>query len=589
MDFTAAFRHASAACIAYSPGSTFLASVSGELPRTLLVRASSTLQVIRSWDFDTDIDTIEWSSDGSFILATTTDKQEEGVVYVVSLDPGKEANDGSDGNQGWVARIASGSEGLVGATWTPLVGPRSVVLFSQHQLRASIYSLPDQTISAIEGPKRSKLIRTSRRPDRFAMIMKGADRDLIHVFKCAPLPSKVLRETVHILKSEEQWQLDESFSLATNDCADAAWSPDSLHIAVWEGQLEYKVLIYTALGRLRSMFVIDPQSGDEPMTRAPHLDASSPAPAPRPSASLSQSVLRSSAVGSGSSKLRSSTLASSTSASARSRKDEDAPLSVAGGGLGIREVQWHPSGRYLALGGYDEQVRILENEEWSEDCTFDLSKRMISGPNGDEALVPYGRLRGWREPQNWFEDTHARGIVSFETASLPVAPAALRVVTDKANPKLGVSWMEWSPDGHLIASFNERFPFTLFIHAFSSDDPGEQIRPYLLSVLQLNLPVKRATWRPAHCGKLAVVCESQAIYTWELLDDPTSEVRYTQRVEAIPIPIDDFRATEVRWSPDGQKILIVSNHTFCCAFETLEDAGGYDDPPDEAAMLDYSQ
>ncbi|SPO35047.1 related to wd-repeat protein 8 [Pseudozyma flocculosa] len=537
MDFTAAFRHASAACICYSPGSTFLASVSGDLPRTLLVRASSTLQVIRSWNLETNIDAIEWSKDGSFILVTTTDRQDNGVVYVVSLDPGKEANDGSDEDQGWVARIASGSEGLVGATWTPLVGPRSVVMFSQHQLRASIYSLPDQTISAIEGPKRNKLIRTAKRPDRFAMILKGADRDQIHIFKCERISAAEMRESAHVLKSEEQWQLD-----------------------------VYKLLVYTPLGRLRSTFGAEALSGGEPSHRAP-LDPSPATSSPHMGASQS-----------GGARLRSS--AASSGSAGKARREDEALMSVAGGGLGLREVRWHPSGKYLALGGYDEQLRILESQEWTETCSFDLSKRLIGGQGASEATSAYGRLQAFREPLNWLEETHARGIAPFEMASLPLSPAALRTDTEKPNPKLGISWMDWSPDGHLIASFNERLPFTLFVHAFSSEEASAPSRPSLLSVLQTNMPIKRVAWKPAHRGKFAVVCDTQALYTWELLDDSCGDGSFTQRAEAIPIPTDDFRASDVRWSPDGQKILIASDQTFCCAFETLDEpvyAAGLDD------------
>ena len=485
MDFTEAFRHSSVGCIAFSPGSTFLAYVSGSQPRTLLVRASSTLQVIRSWDFVTDIDSIEWSSDGSFVLLTSnsTQRNHEGVAYVVSLDPGREANDGSDENQGWVARIASGSEGLVGSTWTPPVGPRSVVLFSQHQLRASLYSLPDQTISAIEGPKRSNLIWSPKRPSNFALILKGEDRDYLHVFSCARVTADMLRESAYVLRSEEQWQFERSFPLASNDAADALWSPDGLHIAVWEGQLEYKLLVYTPLGKLRSTFMIDPVLEGEPTTVAPHLDSTSTARPPKPSAALSQSVLRGSATAAGSFGANNSGSSGSSSNnnsphaghSTKSKNASDMVSAVAGGGLGIRQVQWHPSGKYIAVGGYDEQVRILESSEWLECASLDLAKRTIGAPPASVVSSVYGPLKAWREPTNWFEETRARGIVTckfdfllilfpshrltskttpVEPASLPIAPAALRVDTGKASPKLGVSWMQWSPDGSLIASFN---------------------------------------------------------------------------------------------------------------------------------------
>lgn len=36
-----------------------------------------------------------------------------------------------------------------------------------------------------------------------------------------------------------------------------------------------------------------------------------------------------------------------------------------GSGLGIRTVAWHTSGRFLAIGGYDDNVKILNDISWS--------------------------------------------------------------------------------------------------------------------------------------------------------------------------------------------------------------------------------
>ena len=113
------------------------------------------------------------------------------------------------------------------------------------------------------------------------------------------------------------------------------------------------------------------------------------------------------------------------------------------------------------------------------------------------------------------------------------------------------------------------------------------------------MPFHKAEWKPGHAGKLAIVCENQAIYTWELLDPPTGEASFGQRAEAVPIPIgeysclslsmptripsdvltnvffslaDDLRATDVSWAPDGRKVLIASDDSFCCAFDATDAA-----------------
>lgn len=177
----------------------------------------------------------------------------------------------------------------------------------------------------------------------------------------------------------------------------------------------------------------------------------------------------------------------------------------------------------------------------------------------------YGPLIAWREPLSWLEETGARGIVGLEQASLPVS-----LTSSKSGARQGVAWMAWSPEGNLLAALNERLPHVVWIFAFA--EPGEGrvtgTSPRLLAVLQLNGSVRKVCWRPGHVGKLGVVCDNRAIYTWELIPAPASQ--YRQRAEAVPIPNDDLKATQLQWSLDGQKILLASDSLFCCAFEAGE-------------------
>ncbi|PWZ02854.1 hypothetical protein BCV70DRAFT_7349 [Testicularia cyperi] len=543
MDFTSAFRQASTRCLTFSPGSTFIASVTGDDASSIVVRASSTLQVIRTWTLDVSIQELEWSRDGAFILASHPAQQEDGVVFVLSLDPGKEANDGSDEGQGWVARIGAGSEGLSHATWTPPYGPRTLVMFSQNQVRASLYTLSDQTMAAIEGPKIERLIWSNKSPDRFATVLKGAERDHLAIFACKSLGIEDLKVFAVLPKSQEIWKSHGCFPLALNDAQDAIWSPDGTHIAVWEGLLEFKLQIYTPEGQLRATYLVEPESDGHPVTKK----------------------------GSGSEQARST---AARAAASRSKKDTvELPHIVAGGGLGIREVKWSPSARHLVVGGWDEKLRILEAESWNEVCCYDTAAKSIYATTSSTDTSVYGPLIAWREPASWLEETRARGIVALEHASLPVTPAVLKIDVSRANARVGIKWSEWSPKGNVLAAFNERLPTSLFIYAFTGlDVKGELIKdlrqPYLLSVLQLNSLIRKACWKPGHVGKLGIVCGNQAVYTWELLG-ATSDTgpRFTARSEAIPIPTESFKATEIQWSLDGQKILLASDELFCCAFE----------------------
>lgn len=535
MDFTAAYRHASWRCIAFSPGSTFLASVTGDDACTVVVRASSTFQVIRSWTLEASIGVLEWSPDGAFLLAAHAGQKEDGIVFVVSLDPAKEANDGSDSGSGWVARISSGSDGLSHATWAPPHGPKTLILFSQNNLRASLYNLVDQHISAIEGPKHDKIVWTAKQPNYFASILKGAERDSLYIISCQKLGHKELKQFTNKPKSAEMWKVEQAFHLAMNDAHDVVWAPDGSCLAVWEGPLEYKLQIYTPLGTLRATFLIEPDS-----------DTSTPV-------------------------TRTGTLSEPRQATTKRRTEAvDLPHIVAGGGSGIRQVEWHPSSLFLAVGGGDEKVRILESMEWEEVACLDLSTSSIRASKDGASMPIYGPLIAWREALSWLEETRARGIVGLEQASLPFSVSASKADAVKSNTKAGIAWLAWSPEGNLLAAFNERLSHTIWIFAFA--EPGETRAsgnsPRLLAVLQLSNAARKMCWRPGHVGKLGIVCDNRAVYTWELI--PISAGQYRQRAEAIPIPNDDLKANHLQWSPDGQKILLASEGLFCCAFEAGE-------------------
>lgn len=86
--------------------------------------------------------------------------------------------------------------------------------------------------------------------------------------------------------------------------------------------------------------------------------------------------------------------------------------------------------------------------------------------------------------------------------------------------------------------------------------------------------MRKAVWRLSQrssLSELVIVCGTEALYLWRLLSE--GEI-----CEGIPIPIASFRAADVVISPDGTKLMLVSeNDTYCCAIDsdggTLIDRG----------------
>lgn len=116
--------------VVYSPGTTFIATAH---QNRIIVRSTTTLQIVRAWlctpstpiasssktSSEFHIDTLQWSDDGSYILAVA-----KSTVWIFAL-----AEEGN-GESGEVARVGEGLEGCVKAEWGK--GSRDVIVWSDY-------------------------------------------------------------------------------------------------------------------------------------------------------------------------------------------------------------------------------------------------------------------------------------------------------------------------------------------------------------------------------------------------------------------------------------------------------------------------
>ena len=122
--------------VVYSPGTTFIATA---YQNRVIIRSTSNLQIVRTWlctpptphassskstSAEFNIDTIQWSEDGSYILAMG-----RGTVFVFAL-----AQEGN-GSSGEVAKIGEGLEGCVKAEWGR--GSRDILVWSDYGVSSS--------------------------------------------------------------------------------------------------------------------------------------------------------------------------------------------------------------------------------------------------------------------------------------------------------------------------------------------------------------------------------------------------------------------------------------------------------------------
>lgn len=116
--------------LAFSPGSTFLATSHGD---RLIIRSTSNLTIVRTWHLATpstsqqtgkarNIDSVQWSDDGLYILVFL---KSSGEALVFGL-----AQEG-DGEFGEIARIqGNGFEGLERVEWAK--GGREILGWGEH-------------------------------------------------------------------------------------------------------------------------------------------------------------------------------------------------------------------------------------------------------------------------------------------------------------------------------------------------------------------------------------------------------------------------------------------------------------------------
>lgn len=535
----------------FSPGSTFLAYVGGAHRSEVVVRVTGTLQVVRSWSLASALQSLTWSPDGLFLLVSAYGRQ--GVSYVLPLDPDAGVTDGSDDNQGWVARIAGGVAGIEHAQWVPIWRVPSVMQFTR-DTGAVLYSLADQAFTAFPHtvlPKRTLActyaVFPHSSPEIFCLVQRERTHAALALYTPASTDAPSMDEPVAWTLYKVRGALTQAITLHTTEPIGVAWSPDGKLVAVWDYELEYRVCLYSLAGTHLATFAIDADSDRPASEIAVMPDEARAVLAERP---LSASRARRTP-------MRASRSGTSWQTASTSRRTSHAlSARIAGGGLGVRTVAWHPLSTFLAVGGYDGRIRVLSSEDWSEAFVLSTHRATLAAPHVSAVV--------WREPRRWFEATQGQGIVSLERDELPIDPPTPR----QDDPlKSGVCWLEWNGDGSILAARNEALPSTVFVYTFEGlAERSIDARLSLHAVLVLSSPIYSLAWKPDQHGTLAIVSGQSAVYLYST--QGTGE----QSAEAIAIPngawstthAEHFSATRLTWSPDGHALLLADATSFCC-------------------------
>ncbi|XP_014739407.1 PREDICTED: WD repeat-containing protein WRAP73 isoform X1 [Sturnus vulgaris] len=224
--------------------------------------------------------------------------------------------------------------------------------------------------------------------------------------------------------------------------------------------------------------------------------------------------------------------------------------------LGVKSIAWSPSSQFLAIGSFDEKVRILNHVTWKKiteldhPATISSKKTIVYKEVEKSPTVDTERLT--------FPPTRALASSLFSTQSkyeisqVPVSLQYIKPVADRANPKVGVGMLAFSADNCFLATKNDNIPNAVWIW---------DIRKLKLSVVLEQLcTIQGFQWDPCQ-PRLAVCTGTSRVYLWS----PAGCV-------VVQVPGEgDFQITSISWHSSGDSMLLLSKDHFCVCYLEREE------------------
>ncbi|CAM9096354.1 unnamed protein product [Chrysoparadoxa australica] len=227
--------------------------------------------------------------------------------------------------------------------------------------------------------------------------------------------------------------------------------------------------------------------------------------------------------------------------------------------LGVKTAAFSPErGGMLAVGSYDEMVRLLAPGNWRPVAELNhVHPKQQPGSairgKGVETFREVVAGEEELEPEHFTLEVSMRkmreraargsskrfGEVSYITA-LPNTLPSERPDPNKANPKLGVGLISWSHDGKYLATRNDNMPRVLWIWS------AEFLS--LVAILQQRDPIRSAKWSPLE-ATIAICTGSRRVYFWN-----TGGPSWVD----LPTESEGFDIRYVRWHPDGERLLLLT-------------------------------
>ncbi|XP_047277617.1 WD repeat-containing protein WRAP73 isoform X3 [Homo sapiens] len=211
-------------------------------------------------------------------------------------------------------------------------------------------------------------------------------------------------------------------------------------------------------------------------------------------------------------------------------------------------IEWAPNGCVLAVWDTCLEVRILNHVTWKMITEFGHPAAI-----NDPKIVVYKEAE--KSPQLGL------GCLSFPPPRAGAGPLpsseskfslqTLKPVTDRANPKIGIGMLAFSPDSYFLATRNDNIPNAVWVWDI------QKLR--LFAVLEQLSPVRAFQWDPQQ-PRLAICTGGSRLYLWS----PAGCM-------SVQVPGEgDFAVLSLCWHLSGDSMALLSKDHFCLCFLETE-------------------
>ncbi|CAF1173852.1 unnamed protein product [Rotaria magnacalcarata] len=468
MNFTELFKVTSYQC-SFSPDGQYLASAN---QYRLVIRASTTLEIINVFACIDVIHIIEWSPDSHFILAGLLKRS---AIQVFSLD-----------NPEWKCKIDEGSAGLCQVHWTP--DSRHILTTAQFHLRITVWSLTSKNVSYIKYPKKlspSSYTFHLLKPYMALVERRNDSTDHISIFNYA-----------------SNWSMVTHFQVSElEDLQGIQWSPSDDVLCLWENCYEYKLVFYTLNGQLLNMY-----------------------------------------------------------------KPENEHFS-----LGVRCARWSPTGQVMVVGDYEENITIFSYLTYKKIREPFRHPQRLSSTNGytilkeEECDMNNDKSDETSQSKPYSSSAYSSSLLSdheskscveskyiIYNGTLKIAP--IKPNLDRANPRLGISSIEFSSSGRYMSTINDTMPNLLFIFDFKP-------KFHLAFVLIQLQPIRCVKWEPKR-DRLTLCTHNNRLYIWS-----------SEGASCINLPSESSKHNidEIKWNNHNSisGVALIGQNSMCLGFVDL--------------------